>query len=66
MTAPIVSQTMKQASRCPHAGLLIPECSCRQCCRAIVRFTAPQDAKPFPANAALLIDATRQADRCAS
>jgi hypothetical protein len=27
---------------CPHTGLTIPECSCRECCRVLVHRYAPK------------------------
>lgn len=33
------------SGHCPHTGLTIPECSCRECCRALVRHFAPELAR---------------------
>jgi hypothetical protein len=29
-------------ARCPQSGLALPECSCRRCCRELVRHYAPE------------------------
>lgn len=33
---------------CPQSGVTIPECSCRRCCRALVRRYAPVPPEPTP------------------
>jgi hypothetical protein len=40
MSASTVSASMA-LRLCPQTGVTIPECSCRRCCRALVRRYAP-------------------------
>ena len=38
-----ISMTLRH---CPQTGVTIPECSCRRCCRALVRRYASAPAEP--------------------
>jgi hypothetical protein len=42
MKAPSVLSAMPApCNHCPHTGVSLPECSCRECCRALVARYAP-------------------------
>lgn len=48
MSGSFVLQAMTNVRRCPRTGLAIPECSCRACCRRLLRCQALQPPRPAP------------------
>jgi hypothetical protein len=48
MTAWRVLWSMSSSCLCQHTGLSIPECCCRECCRALLWRYAPALVDPGP------------------
>jgi len=48
MSTLAVLSTMPAPRHCPHTGLSTPECSCTECCRALLSRYAPALLDPGP------------------